>query len=155
MPWSVEAGFLVVVASVLAFATWVAHQRLRRSESARHDLERSFKVLEQERHVLELIATGATLKDVLERLTLAVESIVPEATCSVLLVDRDRGCLRQGAAPHLPAPYWAACEGLPIADFGCCPSAVFHNKITVSEDLLIDPKWAAARDDVKKLGLRS
>ena len=155
MPWSVEAGFLVVVASVLAFATWVAHQRLRRSESARHDLERSFKVLEQERHVLELIANGATLKEVLERLTLAVESIVPEATCSVLLVDRDRGCLRQGAAPHLPATYWAACEGLPIADFGCCPSAVFHNEITISEDLLIDPKWAAARDDVKKLGLRS
>ncbi len=155
MSWSVEAGFLVVVASVLAFATWAAHQRLRRSEAARHDLERSFKVLEQERHVLELIATGATLKDVLERLTLAVESIVPEATCSVLLVDRENNCLRQGAAPHLPAPYWAACEGLPIADFGCCPAAVFHNKITVSEDLLIDPKWAAARDDVKKLGLRS
>ena len=154
MPWSVEAGFLVV-AGVLAFATWAAHQRLRRSEAARHDLERSFKVLEQERHVLELIANGATLKEVLERLTLAVESIVPEATCSVLLVDRDRHCLRQGAAPRLPAPYWAACEGLPIADFGCCPSAVFHNKITISEDLLIDPKWAAAREDLKKLGLRS
>ncbi|HET9012736.1 MAG TPA: ATP-binding protein, partial [Gemmatimonadaceae bacterium] len=155
MPWSVEAGFLVVVASVLAFATWAAHQRLRRSEAAREDLERSFKVIEQERHVLELIANGATLKEVLERLTLAVESIVPEATCSVLLVDRERNCLRQGAAPHLPAPYWAACEGLPIADFGCCPSAVFHNRISVSEDLLVDPKWASARDAVRQLGLRS
>ena len=155
MPWSVEVGFLVVVASVLAFATWVAHQRLRRSEAARQDLERSFKVLEQERHVLELIATGATLKDVLERLTLAVESVVPEATCSVLLVDREHNCLRQGAAPRLPAPYWQACEGLPIADFGCCPSAVFHKKITVSEDLLTDPKWASARGAVEQLGLRS
>jgi signal transduction histidine kinase/CheY-like chemotaxis protein len=155
MPWSVAAGFLAVVASVLACATWAVHRRLRRSEAARHDLEKSFKVLEQERHVLELIASGATLKDVLERLTLAVEAIVPEATCSVLLVDRDRNCLRQGAAPRLPAPYWAACEGLPIADFGCCPSAVFHKRISVSEDLLTDPKWASAREAVQQLGFRS
>jgi signal transduction histidine kinase/DNA-binding response OmpR family regulator len=139
----------------MAFAAWTAHRRLRHAEASRRDLERSLKVMEEERGVLELIASGATLKEVLERLTLAVEAIVPEATCSVLLVDRDGGCLRQGAAPHLPPAYWQACEGLPIGDYGCCPSAVLHNKISISEDLLIDEKWASARGAVAQLGMRS
>jgi signal transduction histidine kinase/CheY-like chemotaxis protein len=141
--------------AVLAVVAWTLFRRLTQSEAARRDLERSLKVMEEERTVLELIASGATLKVVLERLTLAIEAIVPEATCSVLLVDRERQCLTQGAAPHLPAPYWQACEGLPIADIGCCPSAVLHNRITISEDLLTDPKWESARDVVAMLGLRS
>ena len=155
MPWSVATGFLGVLASGLAGAAWTAHRRLRHAEASRRDLERSLKVMEEERGVLELIASGATLQEVLERLTLSVEAIVPEATCSVLLVDRDGGCLRQGAAPHLPPAYWQACEGLPIGDYGCCPSAVLHNKISISEDLLIDEKWASARDTVAQLGMRS
>jgi len=101
--WSVATGFLGVLVTVLAFVAWDAHRRLRQADASRRDLERSLKVMEEERHVLELIASGATLKEVLERLTLAVEAIVPEATCSVLLVDRDHNCLRQGAAPHLAA----------------------------------------------------
>jgi len=155
MPWSVATGFLGAILCVLAFAAWHARRGLRLAEASRRDLERSLKVLEEERHVLELIAGGATLKQVLEQLTLSVEAIVPEAICSVLLVDRDAGCLRQGAAPHLPAGYWAACDGLPIADFGSCPSAVLHNRISISEDLLTDPKWASARDVVAQLGMRS
>ena len=155
MSWSVAAAVLGVLSGVLASVAWSTRRRLTRSEASRHEAERSLKVVEEERHVLELIASGATLKEVLGRLTLAIEAIVPEATCSVLLVDRDRGCLTQGAAPHLPADYWRACEGLPIADFGCCPSAVLHNQISISEDLLTDPKWAAARDAVATLGLRS
>jgi signal transduction histidine kinase/CheY-like chemotaxis protein len=155
MPWSVWPWFVGLIAMVLAIVAWRAHRRLAQSEASRRELQRSLEVLEQERHVLELIASGATLKEVLERLTLAIEAIVPEATCSVLLVDRDRGCLTQGAAPHLPADYWRMCEGLPIGDYGCCPSAVLRNETTISEDLLIDPRWASARDVVAVLGLRS
>jgi signal transduction histidine kinase/CheY-like chemotaxis protein len=153
MAGSVAIGFLGVL--LTGFAAWTLYEKLKHSEAARRELERSLTVMEEERHVLELIAGGATLKQVLERLTLAIEAIVPEATCSVLLVDRERNCLTQGAAPHLPPAYWQACEGLPIADFGCCPSAVLHNQISISEDLLTDPKWAAAREAVATLGLRS
>jgi hypothetical protein len=60
-----------------------------------------------------------------------------------------------GGRAHLPPAYWQACEGLPIGDYGCCPSAVLHNKISISEDLLIDEKWASARDVVAQLGMRS
>jgi signal transduction histidine kinase/CheY-like chemotaxis protein len=155
MPWTLGAWLSGVTLIVLTVVTWSTYRRLTKSEASRRELERSLKVMEEERHVLELIASGATLKEVLERLTLAIEAIVPEATCSVLLVDRDRGCLTQGAAPHLPPDYWRMCEGLPIGDYGCCPSAVFHNQISISEDLLSDAKWASARDAVARLALRS
>src|ERR1044071_3335844 len=155
MPWSVFASFSGLGLAVVAWVAWSARQKLAHAEASRRDLERSLKVLEEERHVLDLIASGATLKEVLSRLTLAVEAIVPEATCSVLLVDRDQNCLRQGAAPHLPPAYWQACEGLPIADFGCCPSAVLHNRIAISEDLLTDSMWASARAVVATLGVRA
>jgi len=70
-----------VSVAALAFGTWSARRKLAHAEASRRDLERSLKVLEEERHVLDLIASGATLKEVLARLTLAVEAIVPEATC--------------------------------------------------------------------------
>src|SRR5687768_13106576 len=118
MPWSVGSWLLASMLVVLAAVAWGRHRKLSQSEAARWELERSLRVMEEERHVLELIASGATLKEVLERLTGAVEAIVPEATCSVLLVDRDRGCLTHGAARRLPEAYWQMCEGLPIGDYG-------------------------------------
>ena len=156
MEWDIAAATIGwVLLAVVGFGAWNLRRRLDRSEASRREVERSLKVVEEERHVLELVASGASLKEVLERLTLSIEAIVPEAVCSVLLVDRDRHCLTQGAAPHLPPHYWQACEGLPIADFGCCPSAVLHNRVSISEDMLTDPKWAAARELVGTLGLRS
>src|SRR5688572_28871576 len=155
MVWSVAPWLYALMLSILAIIAWRKNRQATHSDAARRELERSLRVMEEERHVLELIATGATLKQVLERLTYAIEAIVPEATCSVLLVDRERACLTQGAAPHLPEDFWAACEGLPIGDFGCCPAAVLHNQIAISEDMMTDPKWAVARDGVQKSGLRS
>jgi PAS domain S-box-containing protein len=74
----------------------------------------------------------------------------------VLLVDPDRGCLLQGAAPHLPPEFWKLCDGVPILpDLGCCPSAAYHNRMMISQDIAADPKWASIRDIVVGLGLRS
>jgi len=155
MAWTVAPWLYGLTLIVLTIGAWSRHRKATQSEAARRELERSLRVMEEERHVLELIATGATLKQVLERLTYAIEAIVPEATCSVLLVDRERGCLTQGAGPHVPEDFWAACEGLPIGDYGCCPAAVLHNQIAISEDMMTDPKWASALDGVRKSGLRS
>src|SRR5271156_1954380 len=128
-------------------ALWKTQQRLAKSEKGRRELEASSQILEEERHVLELIARGATLKEVLEALTQAVENIVPGVLCSVLLVDLERQCLVQGAAPHLPPDYWKMCEGLPIVpDLGCCPTAAFRNETVICEDIASDFRWAPVRD---------
>ncbi|HXB68991.1 MAG TPA: response regulator, partial [Candidatus Acidoferrales bacterium] len=86
----------------------------------------------------------------------SVENIVQGVYCSVLLVDHQRGCLVQGAGPHIPPPFWEMCNGVPIAqDIGCCPKAAFRNETVISEDLASDPNWAPIRDIVLSLGLRS
>ena len=108
----------------LAIAFWRTRQQLAQREEEKRELEQSSRILEEERHVLQLIARGATLRETLEALTRAVENIVPHVLCSVLLVDQERGCLVQGAAPNLPPQFWEMCDGLPILpDLGCCPIA--------------------------------
>jgi PAS domain S-box-containing protein len=149
---------LLIGLAALALAVLVG--RLRRRVAAfaeeNRDLERSVRILEEERHVLELIARGATLREVLEALTEAIENIVPGVICSVLLVDRERGVLKQGAAPRLPAQFWKLCDGVPLdPDLGCCPAAAFLNETVITEDIATDPRWASIRDQVVGLGLRS
>ena len=65
-------------------------------------------------HVLERIARGAPLPEVLEAIVTLIESAAPGMLCSILLIDRDGKRLRHGAAPHLPAGYNAAVDGLEI-----------------------------------------
>ena len=50
--------------------------------------------------VLEKIATGAPLREVLDTLVLAVEGLSTKTKASVLLLDHDGAHLRIGAAPH-------------------------------------------------------
>jgi len=156
MSWKTATLFCALNGVVWAIAFWQTRRRLASSAKERRELEGSTRVLEQERHVLELIARGATLKQVLYALTQAVEKIVPGVLCSVLLVDRERGRLVQGAAPHLPPGFWKMCEGLPIVpDLGCCPTAAFRNETVICEDIASDFRWAPVRDQVLAFGLRS
>jgi len=119
-------------------------------------LERTSLVLGEERRVFELVAHGASLPEIFNTLTHAVESLAPGCMCSILLVDSEGQSLIQGAAPSLPAGYWALCEGIPIApDLGCCSSAAFKNEVTIAEDIATDPRWAAIRDKALGFGLRA
>jgi signal transduction histidine kinase/CheY-like chemotaxis protein len=154
--WKVASLFFTLASFAVSIALWRTRQRLHKSDQERRELERSAQILEEERHVLELIARGATLEEVLDALTRSVENIVQGVYCSVLLVDQQSGCLMQGAGPHIPAPFWEMCNGVPISpDIGCCPKAAFCNETVISEDLSTDPNWAPIRDLILGLGLRS
>ena len=113
-------------------------------------------MLGEERRVLELVAHGASLPEIFDTLTKAVERVAPGCMCSILLVDTDGGTLVQGAAPSLPAGYWALCQGIPIApDLGCCASAAFKNEVMIAEDIATDARWASIRDKALGYGLRA
>jgi hypothetical protein len=75
-------GVSLFLAALTSLACAIAVRRLARSEKEKREIERSSQILEEERHVLELIARGATLREVLEGLTRAVENIVPGICCS-------------------------------------------------------------------------
>ena len=100
-----------------------------------------------ERAVLELLATGAPLPAVLDRLARSYEEIFPGMLCSVLLLDADRQHLRHAAAPSLPVAFCQAVDGIEIGPHaGSCGTAAFTRQTTLVADIATDPLWRDYRD---------
>lgn len=151
-----SAALLIAAAAggVLGFRAATARRpKLRDSE----ELATSSLFTETERAMLELVAKGAPLQEVLDTLTRAIERISPESLCTIMLLDEaQRGRLRMASGPSLPQPYLAAADGLEIGpEVGSCGSAAFRNETVIVEDIATDHRFAAARDFVLGHGLRS
>jgi two-component system sensor histidine kinase/response regulator len=144
------------VAVVALAAVWLQTHRLSDSQRAQEELEKSSKVLEEERRVLELIARGASLKEVLNALTQAIERMAPDCFCTILLLDEDRRRLLEGSGGSLPPAYMGAVSGLEIGPaVGACGTAAFRNETTIVEDIATDPRFAPHKDFVMSFGLRA
>ena len=106
--------------------------------------------------VLERIARGAPLPEVLQAIVTLIESAAPGMLCSILLLDREGRRLRHGAAPTLPAAYNAAVDGLEIGPHaGSCGTAVFRRQAVVVRDVQVDPLWERYRALAAPHGLRA
>jgi PAS domain S-box-containing protein len=109
-----------------------------------------------ERKVLEQIAGGAPLADVLERIVRLVEGQAPGMCCSILVLDREQGRVHLGAAPSLPAEYSRAIEGEPIGpEAGSCGTAAYRGERVIVEDIAVHPSWTAYRHLALPHGLRA
>jgi diguanylate cyclase (GGDEF)-like protein/PAS domain S-box-containing protein len=113
-------------------------------------------VLEQAR-ILELIAQGAPLDDVLTDVCRVVENHAPGATCSVLLLDEGSTVLRHGAAPGLPVSYLEGlADGVEIGpNAGSCGTAAHRVERVVVTDIATDGLWDDFRDLALSHDLRS
>jgi PAS domain S-box-containing protein len=106
--------------------------------------------------LVERIATGAPLADVLRRLVLLIEAQATDMTCSILLLDAERGVVRHGAAPSLPPAFVAAIDGQPIGPAaGSCGTAAYRGERVIVEDIATHPYWATYRDAALPHGLRA
>jgi PAS domain S-box-containing protein len=106
--------------------------------------------------VLEQIATGVSLFNVLTQLVQLIEAQTDEMFCSVLLLDEDRLHLRHGAAPSLPESYVEAIDGSAIGpNTGSCGTAAYFAKVVVVTDILTDPLWEDYRELAVRHGLRA
>jgi two-component system, cell cycle sensor histidine kinase and response regulator CckA len=153
-PTLAVVGFLAATV-LLAFACFQAH-RLSEGRRVQQELEKSSQVLEEERRVLELIAKGASLKEVLDALTMAIERLAPHCFCTILLLDDDRRRLVEGSGGSLPPEYMRALDGLEIGpDVGACGTAAFRNETTIVEDVATDFRFALAKDVLLSFGLRA
>ena len=68
------------------------------------DRKRAEALLDGEKRLLEMVASGCPLEDVLEAMCRLVDTIVRESVCSILLIDRT-GRFRDRAGPMLPVGY--------------------------------------------------
>ncbi|MGE3476117.1 MAG: GAF domain-containing sensor histidine kinase [Rhodospirillaceae bacterium] len=107
-----------------------------------------------QKEILALVASGKDLTSVLVRTCLLLETFIPGARCSIMLVDEDKRCLIPGAAPSMPEEYIKALHGLPIGpDIGACGTAVATGKTVITEDIARDPKWSIAWEITARFGL--
>ena len=106
--------------------------------------------------VLEMIATGRSLPDVLDSLVRLVESQSDGMLCTVLLLDEDGVSVRHGAAPSLPDDYVKGINGLSIGPrVGSCGTAMYRGTRVIVADILTDPLWEGLREAALRFGLRA
>jgi signal transduction histidine kinase/CheY-like chemotaxis protein len=117
--------------------------------------DRERAVLEGERRILEMIATGVGWQPVLDAVCGLFEAQNGDVRASILLV-RDGATLHPGAAPSLPPEYGTPFDGAPIGlNQGSCGTAAFTKQRVIVEDIATDPLWAAYAPLVLRFGLRS
>jgi len=111
---------------------------------------------ESEQRVLERIAAGSALPDILDAICRLVEDHAQPAIASILLVDADGERLRHGAAPHLPQAYVEAIDGSRIGErAGSCGTAVWRKAPVHVTDIATDPLWAEYKTFALPHGLRA
>lgn len=119
---------------------------------------RDAALLAGQKRVLERIARGDALEDILRTLA----DVVQEQTstlCSIMLLSEDGQKLRLVAGPRLPDEYIAklkAMGGVPVGPLcGSCGTAAFLGQFVSASDMSIDPIWQSAWPLVEHHGLRS
>src|SRR2546423_14487459 len=114
-------------------------------------------LLDSQRRVLERIANGAPLREILETLVRLIEEQAEGMRCAVLLADTQQQRLRFAAAPRIPEDYKAGIDPfLCIApDMGSCGTAAFLRKPVYTQDTATDPLWKGCGDIAVRNGLRA
>lgn len=118
--------------------------------------KRAVQLQQGQNKVLQQIATGKPLAQVLETLVLTIENQLDGIAGSVMLVDDNGTNLKAGVAPNLPPDYVALTDGIEISPkMGSCGTAVYRRETVIVDDILKDFLWEDVRALVEPFGLRS
>jgi formate hydrogenlyase transcriptional activator len=99
-------------------------------------------LLAGENRLLEMLATGCTLSEVLEALCRLIEDIATGSLCGIVLVDPISNRLKHGAAPSLPLSYNESIHGRPVNLFsGPCAMAASLKEQVIAADVASDARW--------------
>src|ERR1700688_3287565 len=120
------------------------------------DRKRAEALLAAEKRTLEMIASGACLGDILERLCETIDAQAPNIKSAVMLMDADGMHLRPPAGPRLPKGWVEAITPLKIGPcIGSCGTAASLKQRVIVSDIATDPLWADYRDAALSHGLRA
>ena len=108
-----------------------------------------------QREILEAVASGWSLENIIDLLCRRVESLAADVVCSVLAVDSQQK-LRPLAAPSLPEHFSRAVDGLSIGPcVGSCGTAAYLGAPVEVIDIASDPLWADYKALALPIGLRA
>src|SRR6266849_6044610 len=106
-----------------------------------------------ERRTLEMIADGASLKDVLTHLCDSIDVQVSPSVTSVLLMERDGKHLVLTAGPRIPAEWVCALGPVPVApDAGLCGTAASLKTRVIVTDVATEKNW---HDEYRDVAIRN
>src|SRR5207302_5838312 len=95
-----------------------------------------------EKRLLEMIAAGVALKEILNALCLIIEEYRPNTLASILLLRSDGLHLDSVAGPSLPKGWRQEMEKLPIGPCaGSCGTAAYRGSPVIVSDIATDPLW--------------
>lgn len=109
-----------------------------------------------EKRILEMVARGDSLVEILDRLCQFVEEQTGDVFASILLLDSNGRRLWHGGAHRLPKAYKEAIDGIAIGPFvGSCGTAAFMGKQVIVSNIATDPLWIDFRDLALAYSLRA
>ncbi len=127
--------------------------RALREAKERAEAKRAEALLAGEKRLLEMIATGAALKEILNVLCLIIEEQRSGTLASVLLLRPDSLHLDSVAGPSLPEGWAQQIEKLPIGPCaGSCGTAAYRRSPVIVSDIATDPLWAVPDHRTSALG---
>src|SRR5215831_4462576 len=116
--------------------------------------KRAEALLTGENRILEMVAKGDSLSEILNSLCRLVEEQASNVLASILLVKDGR--LRHGGAPDLLKAYTEAIDGTAIGPIaGSCGTAAYTGTQVIVEDIATDPLWVEHRDKALSHSLRA
>lgn len=138
------------ITDVVGTAVDITEQK--RTEAAIRESEAS---REEKRAILEMVAVGAPLNEVLTAIARFTEKRVGGA-CVVFRVEEAGDYLRLAVAPSLPASLYPPGERLPVGHgVRVSGSAVARKEVVISEDIATDPDWREPSQRFLADGIRS
>lgn len=106
--------------------------------------------------VLELVANGAPLSQVLVQIAREAERERPGVMACVMLLDEDRKHLHVGAAPSLPGDFIGHIDGVPVGRGGdSCAAAASGQRRVVVQDMSAIPGGGPVPAHFEDAGLRA
>jgi PAS domain S-box-containing protein len=110
------------------------------------DQKRAEAQLAGEKRLLEMVASGHPLTEVLSELCKFVEETAGDCKCGVYLINWPTAKFRVGAAPGLPSTFNDPVEGLTVtSDAGPCGTAALTKSQVIVTDIEADPRFQSAR----------
>lgn len=117
---------------------------------------KSDSLIRVQRAVLEMLAGGAPLSKTLEQLCRMIESIIPGAVTTVLMLDDKTQCLRLAAGPTVPPEWLSAFAQLkPGPRSASCGTAIYTGRPVIAGNTAQDERWADYREVAERFGIRA
>ncbi len=136
--------------------SWIGNKRLVNFSDITNHWKSELRNRAHDR-MLEMVAKGSNLNDILFNIVQTIESEDPTSLCSILLLDCDKEHLKTGvSSANLPKFYNEAIDGIKIGvGVGSCGTAAFLGERIIVDDILTHEYWQPYLDLAIKANLKA